>query len=214
MENIEQIIDEVVKRVQEKVHLNQATVEVEMSARHIHLSQDAIEQLFGKAYQLRPRKQLSQPGQYASEERVTVVGPKGIIQNVSILGPARAESQVEMSLSDLRILGIEAVVRESGNLEGTPEVTLVNNGNVCRLNQGVIVAQRHIHLSLDEAKDFGVKNGQIVKVKVNGKRPVIFEDVVIRAREGFAADMHIDTDEANACGYFKGMRAEIILDER
>ncbi|MDR2976692.1 MAG: phosphate propanoyltransferase [Streptococcaceae bacterium] len=212
MENIEQIVLEILSRVQEKVHLESeaAGIEVEMSARHIHLSQEHLEALFGKGYELTPRKNLSQPGQYASEERVTVVGPKGMIQNVRILGPIREESQVEMSLSDLRILGLTAEIRESGHLSGTAAVTLINGNHVALLEQGLIVAKRHVHMSVEDAAKYGLENGQIVKVKVNGKRPLIFDDVVIRVSDKFATCMHLDTDEANACGYFIGMHGEFI----
>lgn len=170
---------------------------VETSARHIHLTQEAIETLFGKGHTLTNKKDLSQPGQFACEEKVEVIGPKGSLK-MSILGPARKACQVEVSLSDARTLGIAAPVRESGDIAGTPGCTVRVGDNVVEMKEGVIAAKRHIHLTPAEAAEFGLKDKQIVKVKLDTARPLIFDDVVVRVRDDFAAAMHIDTDESNA----------------
>lgn len=172
---------------------------VETSARHIHLSREAVEALFGKDYQLTNKKDLSQPGQFACAERLEVVGPKGKIK-ASILGPERPASQVELSFTDARAIGVTPPIRESGDIAGTPGCKLVNpeNGAEYDLAEGVIVAKRHIHLTPEDAKKIGVADKQIVSVKVNSERSVVFSDVVVRVSDKFAAAMHIDTDEANA----------------
>ena len=157
-------------------------------------------------------KDLSQPGQYASKERLTVVGPKGAFHNVVILGPVRKESQVEVSLTDCLQLGVKAPIRESGDIEGTPGIVLVNGDKSVSLDKGLIVAKRHVHMTPEDAEKMGVKNHDIVKVKVEGARPLIFDDVVIRVSPKFATYMHIDYDEANACGFSKGIRGRIIKD--
>ena len=174
---------------------------VETSARHIHLSREAVDVLFGAGYELTRKKDLSQPGQYACAEKLTVVGPKGSIK-ASILGPTRPASQVEISLTDARSIGVTAPIRESGDIAGTGACTLVNpdNGAELELTEGVIAAKRHIHLTPEAAADLGVADKEIVNVKVNSdsERSVIFGDVVVRVSEKFAPAMHIDTDEANA----------------
>ena len=175
---------------------------VETSARHIHLSREAVDVLFGKGYELTKKKDLSQPGQYACAEKLTVVGPKGSIK-ASILGPTRPASQVEISLTDARSIGVTAPIRESGDIAGSGACKLVNpdNGAELELTEGVIAAKRHIHLTPEAAADLGVADKEIVNVKVNSdsERAVIFGDVVVRVSEKFAPAMHIDTDEANAC---------------
>ncbi len=174
---------------------------VETSARHVHVSQADLEQLFGKGYALTPKKDLSQPGQYACEERVTVVGPKKQLANVSILGPVRPETQVEISLTDARSIGLSAPVKESGDLAGTPGCQLVGPAGSVDLVKGVIVAKRHIHITPQDAQANGVSDKQIISVKLGGnERSAILGDVVVRVSENFATAMHIDTDESNACG--------------
>ena len=174
---------------------------VETSARHIHLSREAVDILFGAGYELTKKKDLSQPGQYACDEKLVVVGPKGSIK-ASILGPTRPASQVEISLTDARSIGVVAPIRESGDIAGTGACKLVNpdNGAELELTEGVIAAKRHIHLTPEAAADLGVADKEIVNVKVNSdsERSVIFGDVVVRVSEKFAPAMHIDTDEANA----------------
>lgn len=202
-----EIVEEVVKRIQQQ---QQNTFEVEASGRHVHLSRQEIDALFGPGYQLTKVKDLSQPGQFVCKERITVAGPKGLFQNVVILGPERSESQVEVSMTDTRILGINAPVRESGKTEGTPGVTLMNGSVVVTLSHGLIVAKRHIHMTPEDALKNKVSNSQIVQVKVEGTRPLIFDDVVVRISPRFATYMHIDYDEANACGLTKGARGYIL----
>ena len=178
-----------------------AKVLVETSARHIHLSQEHVDILFGAGHQLKHKKDLSQPGQFACEERVTVVGPKRELKNVSILGPVRKESQVELSATDARSIGLNAPVRESGVLEGSAPCKLVGPAGEVDLEYGVIVAKRHIHITPEDAAAFGVSDKEIVKVKVDSDgRSLIFDDVVVRVSASYATAMHIDTDEANACG--------------
>jgi len=178
-----------------------AKVLIETSARHIHLSQEHVDILFGAGHQLTHKKDLSQPGQFACEERVTVVGPKRELKNVSILGPVRKESQVELSATDARSIGLNAPVRESGVLEGSAPCKLVGPAGEVELEYGVIVAKRHIHITPEDAQAFGVSDKEIVKVKaVSDGRSLIFDDVVVRVSASYATAMHIDTDEANACG--------------
>ncbi len=173
---------------------------VETSARHVHLSREDLDILFGKGFELTFKKDLSQPGQFATNERVTVVGPKREIANISILGPVRKQTQVELSATDARSVGIPIVVRESGDLAGTPGCKIVGPCGEVEISEGVIVAKRHIHLTPDSAAEFGVEDKQIVSVEIKGTgRGTVFGDVVIRVSEKFAPAMHIDTDESNAC---------------
>ena len=207
--SFENLIDKVIDRIQNELD---GSFEVEASGRHVHLSRKELDALFGTGYELTKAKDLSQPGQYASKERLTVVGPKGAFHNVVILGPVRKESQVEVSLTDCLPLGVKAPIRESGDIEGTPGIVLVNGDKSVSLDKGLIVAKRHVHMTPEDAEKLGVKNHDIVKVKVEGARPLIFDDVVIRVSPKFATYMHIDYDEANACGFSKGIRGRIIKD--
>jgi len=207
--SLENLIDKVIDRIQNELD---GSFEVEASGRHVHLSRKELDALFGTGYELTKAKDLSQPGQYASKERLTVVGPKGAYHNVVILGPVRKESQVEVSLTDCLQLGVKAPIRESGDIEGTPGIVLVNGDKSVSLDKGLIVAKRHVHMTPEDAEKLGVKNHDIVKVKVEGARPLIFDDVVIRVSPKFATYMHIDYDEANACGFSKGIRGRIIKD--
>ncbi len=186
------------------------TVLVETSARHVHLSKADIETLFGAGHELTVKKMLSQPGQFACEERVDVVGPKNTIKNVSVLGPARKASQVEVSLTDARTLGISVPVRESGDLAGSAPVKLVGPAGEVELTEGAIAAQRHVHLTPETAEKFGVADKEIVLAKLDTPRALIFDDVVIRVSPSFADAMHIDTDESNAANAFGAYNAEII----
>lgn len=184
---------------------------IEVSARHVHVTTEDLETLFGKGYQLTPKKDLSQPGQYAAAERVDLVGPRSTIKNVSILGPVRAASQVEVSMSDARTLGLNPSIRESGNIDGTIGVQLVGPAGTVTLEKGLIVAKRHVHLTPEAAEAQGVVNGQVVGVKVHtDERSMTFGDVVIRVSEKFAPAMHIDTDEANAAGITSTAWGEIV----
>lgn len=175
---------------------------VEISARHVHVSQEDLETLFGKGYELTVKKELSQPGQFACEERVKVIGAKGEFPAVSILGPVRKETQVEVSLTDARSIGVQAPVRESGDLEGSGACKLVGPAGEVELEKGVIAAKRHIHATTADAEKMGLENGEIVSVEIptaNG-RNLTFGDVVVRVSDSYALAMHIDTDEANAAG--------------
>lgn len=173
---------------------------VETSARHIHLTQEHVEALFGAGYQLTVKKMLSQPGQFASNEKVTVVGPKGETK-MSVLGPVRKDTQIELSLTDARSIGVKALVRESGDIEGTAGCTIVGPCGSVTVDKGVIAAKRHIHLTVADAEKFNVSNGEIVSVKVEtAGRSLTFSDVVCRVSNSYALAMHIDTDESNAAG--------------
>ena len=188
-----------------------AKVLVETSARHVHLTEEHVEVLFGKGATLTVKKMLSQPGQFASEERVTLVGPKKSIANVSILGPVRPATQVEVSLTDARTLGVSAPVRESGDISGTPGLKIVGPAGEIDIAEGVIVAKRHIHFTPEDAEKVGVEDKQIVSVKIDSAdRSVVFGDVVVRVSPKFAAAMHIDTDESNAACAFGECYGEII----
>ena len=174
---------------------------VEVSARHVHLSPADLATLFGEGYQLTIKKPLSQPGQYAANERVTIVGPKKEIANVSILGPVRKETQVEISLTDARSIGLSAPVRESGDISSSAPCKIVGPKGEITIQQGVIIAKRHIHVTPEDAVQFGLKDKDVVSVRVDGSdRSLIFGDVVIRVRHDFKTAMHIDTDEGNAAG--------------
>ncbi|HXL05190.1 MAG TPA: phosphate propanoyltransferase [Bacillota bacterium] len=187
-------------------------ISVGISARHVHVTEEHLELLFGPGHKLTSIKDLTQPGQFAADEKVTLVGPKGVIQRVRILGPVRKATQVEISRTDCYTLGIAAPVRESGDIKGTPGIVIVGPYGPVKIDQGVIVAKRHIHFTPEDAKEFGVEDGQIVMVKTEGERPLIFGDVVARVREDFALDLHLDTDEANAAGLNQGDMVTI-LDE-
>lgn len=187
-------------------------VMVETSARHVHVTQETLEKLFGKGAELTKKKDLSQPGQFASMERIDIVGPKGEMKNVSILGPVRKANQVELSLTDLRKIGITAPVRESGDIAGTPGCKLIGPAGEVEITEGVIAAKRHIHFTPADAEKFGVKDKQIVSVEVGGEgRKLIFGDVVVRVSESYAAAMHIDTDESNAAGLPGTVEGEVIV---
>ncbi len=175
------------------------TVMVETSARHVHVTEETLEILFGKGYQLTKKKDLSQPGQFACEERVQVIGPKNSFPAVSILGPTRPADQVELSASDARSIGVAAPVRESGNIAGSGACKLVGPNGEVELKEGVIVAKRHIHMTPEDAENYGVKDKQVVSVKIDSpERSLVFGDVVVRVSPKFKLAMHIDTDESNA----------------
>ncbi len=187
------------------------TVLVETSARHVHLTDADIEALLGKGKTLTVKKMLSQPGQYASNERIELVGPKGSIKNVLILGPARKATQVEVSLTDARALGVTALIRESGDIAGTAGLKLVGPAGEIEITEGVIAAKRHIHLDPATAEQFGLKDKDTCMIKLaSTARPLVFDDVVVRVNANFAPAVHIDTDEANAAGCSGEVYGEII----
>ena len=179
---------------------------IALSNKHVHLSQADVDVLFGEGYQLTPFKPLSQPGQYACEEKVTVVGPKGQ-QTMRVLGPVRPESQVEVSLADARGLGLSVPVRQSGDIDGTPAFKLVGPNGEVECEKGIIVAARHIHMSLEK---FGVKDKDVVSVKTEGLRGLTFHNVLVRANANFALEMHVDIEEGNAAGVKNGDLVELI----
>ena len=185
---------------------------VETSARHAHVTQETLELLFGEGYQLTVKKELSQPGQFASNERITVVGPKKELANVSILGPCRKLNQVELSATDARSIGIDAPIRESGDVAGSGACKLIGPKGEVELKEGVIVAKRHIHMTEKDAADFGVTNGEIVNVLIeNGNgRKTIYGDTVIRVSNSYALAMHVDTDESNAAACAKNQMGTIV----
>lgn len=183
-------------------------VELEASGRHVHVTAQQALVLFG--HPLTPKRPLSQPGQYLANERVTVIGPKGEFRNVAVLGPERKDAQVEISLTDARTLGIDAPVRLSGDVAGSPGGVIVGQCGRVTLPQGVIVAKRHIHLTPEDAARFGVRDRQTVKLKAYTARPVIFEDVAVRVSPKFASYVHLDYDEANACGFQRGDLGRIL----
>ena len=183
-------------------------VELEASGRHVHVTKQQALRLFG--HPLTPERDLSQPGQYLAKERVTVVGPKGKFENVAVLGPERPEAQVEISLTDGRVLGITPPVRLSGDVAGTPGAVLEGPMGTVRLQQGVLAAKRHIHMNPQDAKVMGVEDKQVVKLRTYTDRPVVFDDMVVRVHPSFQTRVHLDYDEANACGFQNGDLGRLI----
>lgn len=186
-------------------------LEINASNKHIHLDQDDLDKLFGRGYELTFKKALKQPGQFASEEKVQVIGPKGSFPGIRVLGPLRKDTQLELALTDCRQIGIDAPIRESGNVKGTPGCRLVGPKGEVELEYGVIVAKRHAHFSPEDAKEAGVENGQIVKIKIESEeRTTIYDDVVCRVSDSCATEVHVDTDEANAAAMGGGAVCEIV----
>lgn len=200
----EVLMQALLKAVQEASKENVAStaagVPVGISNRHIHLSQADLDQLFGAGYQLTPMKELSQPGQFACKETVTICGPKGAIEKVRVLGPVRKETQIEIVAGDCFKLGVKAPAKLSGDLAGTPGITVVGPRGSVQTAQGLIVAQRHIHMAPADAQAYGVQDGQIVKIRVGGLRGGIYDNVAIRVTTSSNLECHLDTEEANAMG--------------
>lgn len=188
--------------------VEQLFVPVEASGRHVHVTREQALILFGHG--LTPERPLSQPGQFLSRERVSIQGPKGEFHNVAVLGPERKEAQVEVSLTDGKVLGITPPIRPSGDVSGSAGALLVGPQGQVRLDQGVMAAQRHIHLAPEDAQRFHVTDKQIVRLRVFGSRPTVFEDVLVRVHPEFRAAAHLDYDEANACGFKKGCLGRIL----
>lgn len=188
--------------------LGRIFVELEASGRHVHVTKEQAQILFG--HSLTPKRPLSQPGQYLANERVTVIGPKGEFKNVAVLGPERKEAQVEVSLTDARQLGLQPPVRPSGKTEESPGAILVGPAGTVELSQGVLVAQRHIHMTPEDASRFGVRDKQVVKLQTYTARPVVFHDTVVRVSKDYATYVHLDYDEANACGFQPGDLGRIL----
>ena len=187
---------------------SRAFLELEASGRHVHLTKEQAVALFG--HSLTPKRPLSQPGQYLAEERVRVIGPKGEFQNVAVLGPERSSAQVEISLTDARALGLEVPIRGSGDTANSPGAVLEGTAGRISIREGVIAAKRHIHLTPEDGIRFGVKDRQIVKLKAYTDRPCIFEDVLVRISPEYASFVHLDFDEANACGFRQGDLGRIL----
>lgn len=196
---MERLIEEVTKRL---------FIELEASGRHVHLTKEAVQALFG--HPLTPLRPLSQPGQFAAKERVTLIGPKGRMENVAVLGPERSACQVELSKTDCVALGLDAPVRQSGDIENSPGLILANGGQLFSIRQGVIVAQRHIHMTPEEAAARGLKDKQLVRLETFTERPLIFEEVLLRVSPEYTTYAHLDYDEANACGFRKGDLGRIL----
>ena len=196
-----------VNRIVETV-LENIFIEIEASGRHVHVTKEQAQMLFG--HNLTRSRPLSQPGQWVAQERLTVIGPKGEFRNVAVLGPERAEAQVEISLTDGRVLGITPPVRPSGDVSGSPGVVLRGNQGELALDRGAIVAQRHIHITPQDAAHFGVRDKQLVNLQTYTARPLIFQDVLVRVSPDFATRVHLDIDEANACGYQTGDLGRIL----
>ncbi len=192
--------------------MSKKMLQVTLSNRHIHLSQNDINILFGEGYELVKFKDLVQPGQYACEEKLDLVGPKGSIKGVRVLGPSRPETQVEISLADGFVLGVTPPVRDSGDLDGSPGIKLVGPKGEVEIEKGVIAASRHIHMTDKDAEEFGVKDKDRVKVRTNGERAVVFENVLVRARKDFALEMHVDIEEGNAAGLKNYEMVELIVE--
>lgn len=186
------------------------TLPVGLSNKHIHVSQNDLDILFGEGYELTKFKDLSQPGQYACDEKVDIVGAKGTLKGVRILGPVRSNTQFELSVSDAFALGVKPIVRNSGDIADTPGAKLVGPKGEVEINQGIIVAARHIHMHTSDAENFGVADNDIVNVKVGGPRGLTFENVLVRAHKDFALEMHVDIEEGNACGLRNGDLVELI----
>ena len=189
--------------------LERLFIELEASGRHVHVTKQQALQLFG--HELTPQRELSQPGQFLAKERLTVLGPKGKFEKVAVLGPERPEGQVEVSLTDARTLGIAPPVRLSGDVKNSPGAILEGPMGTVTLQQGVIVAKRHIHMTPKDAEAMGVKDRQVVKLQVYTDRPTIFDDVVVRVHPSFQTRVHLDYDEANACGFQTGYLGRILI---
>lgn len=188
--------------------MNRLFVPLEASGRHVHVTKEQAQALFGHG--LTAKRELSQPGQYLANERVSVIGPKGEFQNVAVLGPERSSAQVEVSMTDARVLGVDPPVRPSGKVENSPGVTLQGPKGSVELKQGVIIAQRHIHVHPDDAPRLGVQDKQLVKLKTYTARPVVFEELLVRVHPEFQTSVHLDYDEANACGFRAGDLGRIL----
>jgi len=211
-QELKALVDKVIEAVKDGGAAKpEGDIPVGISNRHIHLSREHVEILFGKGYQLTKLKDLSQPGQYACKEQLTIVGPSmRAIEGVRVLGPERKASQVEISRTDSFVLKVKPPVRESGDIKGSAPVTIIGPKGIVTLSEGCIIANRHIHMSEDEGRAFGVKDGDYVDVEFNGERRSLFYDVQIRVHKDFRLEMHIDTDDANAAGVGNGFKAKLI----
>lgn len=211
MQYDDKLVAQIVSKIMANYSDSEDMVPVGVSNRHIHLSASDVETLFGKGYELTPFKDLSQPGQYACKELLTIVGPSlRPIENVRVLGPVRSASQVEISRTDSFVLKVKPPVRESGDIAGSAPITIIGPKGVVTLKEGCIIANRHIHMSEEEGKAFGLKDGDYVTVESNGERRTTFYDVQVRVNKAFRLEMHIDTDDANAAGIGNGAKVKVI----
>lgn len=212
--DIRQVVRSVIREVMadSPASAGDKSVPVAISARHAHLSREHIDLLFGPGYELTELKALSQPGQYAAREQVTLVGSRGVIERVRVLGPPRNETQVEISRTDSFRLGIKTPVRDSGDTAGSPGITIAGPHGCVFIDQGVILAARHLHVSPEEAKSLGVTDKQRIRIRTSGERAVTFENVLVRVNEAYALDLHLDPDEANAALLGNGDMIEVIID--
>lgn len=196
--------------VQNTLHVSTKQVPIAVSNRHVHLSPEHVERLFGRGHELKKQKDLSQPNQFAAKETVTLIGPKGRIPNVRVLGPARGKTQVEISLFDGYGLGVTPPIRQSGNLAGSESITIMGPRGQIKVEESLICASRHIHMHPDDGERFGVKAGDMVDIKVDGPRGITYSNVLIRVSPKYKLEMHIDLDEANAANIKNGQLGEII----
>ena len=209
-DQVKTIVAEVLKNIDMRERIKSGSIPCGVSNRHLHVSQQDLETLFGKGYELKSLKPLSQPGQFAAEETVLLVGPKGSIEKCRILGPVRPATQVEISTTDSFKLGVKPVVRDSGDTAGTPGCVLVGPKGAVTLKEGVIIAARHMHISTVEAAKFGLKDMDRIAIRTSGPKSVIFNNVLVRVSDKFALDFHLDTDEANGAGVKNGDMVEIV----
>lgn len=208
---IAEMVKKVLSEMSEKGSASDGEIPVGVSNRHIHLCREHLDILFGAGYELTPIKDLSQPGQYACKELLTIVGPSlRPIENVRVLGPVRRESQVEISMTDSYTLKVKPPVRESGKIEGSAPITIIGPRGVVTLKEGCIIANRHIHMHTSDGARFGVRDGDYVTVDVNGKRRTRWYDVQVRVSDAFALEMHVDTDDANAVGIGNGSKVKLV----
>lgn len=208
---VSEIVNRIMAEYKDDAKQNEGDIPVGVSNRHIHLTQEHVEILFGKGYELNPVKDLSQPGQYACKECLTIVGPSlRPIEKVRVLGPVRKASQVEISRTDSFVLKVKPPVRESGDIKGSAPITIIGPKGIVTLQEGCIIANRHIHMSLDEGAAFGLKDGDYVDIEANGERRTMFFDVQVRVHKDFRLEMHIDTDDANAAGIGNGAKVKLI----
>ncbi|MFD1637559.1 phosphate propanoyltransferase [Evansella tamaricis] len=221
MDNRNELLEEITRSVVEELQKQHLLIQdsplkrdvpVSVSGRHIHLQKEHVQALFGYGYKLTKLKEISQPGQFACNEKVTIQGPEGTIENVRVLGPERTRTQVEISRSDGRRIGISPPVRNSGNILGSSPVTIIGPKGTIRLQEGCIIADRHIHMTPQDALDFGVMDKQKVSVLVDGEKGGVMGQVTIRVKENYALDMHIDTDDANAFGIRENQQLKLLIE--
>jgi putative phosphotransacetylase len=212
-ETVRSIVEKVVQELTFITKEEKPAIPVAVSARHIHLSQEDVEALFGAGYQLTQKAELSQPGQFAANETVTIAGTKGSIRNVRVLGPARGRTQIEISQTDAIALGYRPPVRQSGDISESSPCTILGPKGTITIPEGLIIAQRHIHMTPADADQLSVKDGDYVSVFIESERPVTFEEVLIRVNERYKLEMHIDTDEANSALVQKGQTGRLVINK-